>query len=108
MADLVQYLGLQAPVSEITHKLELVYGTMASLIFNAEFYKLQQGNPEKVPVYVTHLEGVLNAVQQEYSMMLSMGKVQRHLRDCLTVAWYHALFVWWPEGNVPSTNDSSL
>ena len=29
-ADLVQYLGLHAPVSHIINKLELVYGTVAS------------------------------------------------------------------------------
>ena len=38
---------------------------------------------KKVPVYVTHLEGALNVVQWEYPMMLSMSKVQKHLRDCL-------------------------
>ena len=30
------------------------------------FYKLQQGRKEKVLVYVTHLEGAVNAVEQEY------------------------------------------
>ena len=30
MADLVQYLGPQASVSEIMSKLELIYGTVAS------------------------------------------------------------------------------
>ena len=52
-------------------------------ILMQNFYKLQQGKMEKVPVYATLLEGVLNAVQQEYPMMLSMGKVQKHLRDHL-------------------------
>ena len=78
----VHYLGLQAPVSEIINKLELIYGTLASFnILMQNFYKLQQGKTEKVLVYVTHLEGALNTVQQEYPMMLSMGKVQKHLRD---------------------------
>ena len=39
---------------------------------------------EKVPVYITQLDGMLNAVQQEYHNMLSMGEVQKHLRDCLS------------------------
>ena len=46
------------------------------------FYKLQQGKTEKVTVYVIQLEGALNAFQQEYPMMLSISKVQKHLRDC--------------------------
>ena len=39
-ADLVQYLGLQALVSEIINKLELVYGTVASFdILMQNIYK---------------------------------------------------------------------
>ena len=82
MAELVQYLGPQAPVSEILNKLELIHGTVASFdILMQNFYKLTQGKTEKVPVYVTFLEGVLNVVQQEYPTMLSVSKVQQHLRD---------------------------
>ena len=33
-------------------------------------------------VYMTQLEGALNAVQQEHPNMLSMGKFQKHLQDC--------------------------
>ena len=62
-----------ASVSEILNKLELVYGTIASSdILMQKFYKLYQGKMEKVPVYVTQFEGVLNAVQQEYPNMLSI------------------------------------
>ena len=56
------------------------------------FYKLQQGKTEKVSVYVAHLEGVLYVVQQEYAMILSMGKVQKHLRDHL----FHGLHKQFP------------
>ena len=43
-ADLVQYLGLQAIVSEIINKLELVYGNVASFdIWMQIFYKWQTG-----------------------------------------------------------------
>ena len=70
-------------MAEILHKLELVYGTMASFnILMQKFYKEQWGKTGKVPGYVTHKEGVLNAAQQEYAMMLSMTEVQKHLRDC--------------------------
>ena len=46
-------------------------------------YKLQQGKTEEVMLYVTQLEGALNAVQQECPLMLSMRDVQKHLRDHL-------------------------
>ena len=76
MVNLVQYLGLHAPVSYIINKLELVYGTIASFdILMQNFYKLQQGRMERVPVYMTQSEGELNVVQQEYPNMLHMGKV---------------------------------
>ena len=39
------------------------------------FYNLQQGKMEKVTLYVSLLEGALNAVQQEYLMMLSASEV---------------------------------
>ena len=69
--DLVWYLDLQALVSEIINKLELVYGTMASFdILMQTFYRLQQGKIEKVPLYVTWLEEALNVVQQEYPTIL--------------------------------------
>ena len=81
-ADLVQYLGLQALVSEIINKLELVYDTMASFdILIQNLYNLQQGKSEKVTLYVTQLEWALNVVQQEYLIMLSASEVQQHLRD---------------------------
>ena len=41
-------------------------------------YKLQQGKTKKVRVYVTQLEGALNALQQEYSMMLSISEVHKY------------------------------
>ena len=76
-ATLVQYLGLQALVSEIINKLELTYGTMASFdILMQKFYKLQQDKAEKVTFFVTCLEGALDVVQQEYPMMLSASQVQ--------------------------------
>ena len=84
MADLVWYLGLEALVAEIINKLELVYGIVASFdILMQIIYKLQQGKTEKVMLYVTQLEGVLNEVQQDYSKKLGVSKVQKHLRDGL-------------------------
>ena len=40
------------------------YGTVASFnILMQNFYKLQQVRMERVSAFITHLEGVLNAVQ---------------------------------------------
>ena len=47
-----------------------MYGTTASFdILIQNFYKLQQWRTEMVPVYMTLLEGELNAVQQEHPNM---------------------------------------
>ena len=71
-------------MAEIINKLELVYGTVASFdIWMKKNYKLQQNQLEKVTLYVTQLEGALNAVQHEYPLMLSASEVQQHLRECL-------------------------
>ena len=87
-ADLVWYLGLQAPVAEIINKLEFAYGTLAYFdILMQNIYKLQQGKMENV----TLLEGALDVVQQEYPIMLSVSDVQEHLRDCL----FHGLQLSW-------------
>ena len=82
--DLVQYLGPQVLLEEIINKLELVHGTVASFdILMQIFYKLQQGEMDKVTLYVTQLEGALNVVWQEYVTMLSAWEMQQHLRDYL-------------------------
>ena len=71
-------------MAEIINKLELLYGTVTSFdILVQNIYKLLQGKMEKVTLYVAQLEGALNAIQQEYLMMLSAGEVQQHLRDNL-------------------------
>ena len=48
VANFVLYLGLQALVSEIINKVELIYGAMASFdTLMQNFYKLLQGKTEK-------------------------------------------------------------
>ena len=54
-------------------------------------YKFQQGKTEKVTLYVTWVEGALNAVQQEYPMMLSASEVQQHFRDHLFYGLHNQL-----------------
>ena len=42
------------------------------------FNMLNNVREKKVMLYVTQLEGVLNAVQQEYPIMLSQSEAQKH------------------------------
>ena len=84
MADQVQHLDAQAPVPGIINKLELVYGTIASFDILMQNFINYKGKTEKVMLYVTQLEGALNAVQQEYLMMLTASEVQKNLKDCLS------------------------
>ena len=76
---LVQYLGPYAQVSQMVDKFELVYNTMASFnILMQYFYRLQQVKTERVPAYVTHMEGALSTIQKDYPYMLSPAELQNH------------------------------
>ena len=107
-ADLVWYLGLQAPVSEIINKLELVYGTMTSFnILMQNFYKLQKGKTEEVAVYVIKLEegtecsstGMPYNVEHEWGSKTLKGSPRWWALQA--AVWFHALLVCLYENNVP-------
>ena len=58
------YMGPTASIREILQKLMVIFGTVA--LFNVlmqNFYKVTQGNNEKVPSFTTRLEGTLNQIQ---------------------------------------------
>ena len=62
VADMACYMGSTAGVSKILEKLSIIFGTVAS--FDAlmqNFYKISQGK-EKVPSFMTKLEGTLNQI----------------------------------------------
>ena len=62
-ADMAHYMGPTAGVSKILVKLSVIFGTVASFnVLMQNFYKISQGN-EKVPSFVTKLEGTLNQIQ---------------------------------------------
>ena len=66
----------------------MVYSIVVSFdILMQNFYKLQQGKTEKVTLYVTKFKWALNAIWQEYLMMLSASDVQDHLRDHLFMGY---------------------
>ena len=62
-ADMAWYMGPTASVTEILQKLMVIFGTVASFdVLMQNFYKVTQGNHEKVPSFATRLEGTLNQV----------------------------------------------
>ena len=62
-ADMACYMGPTASVSEILEKLSVIFSTVASFdMLMQNFYKISQGGNEKVPSFVTRLEGTLNQI----------------------------------------------
>ena len=62
--DMVCYMGPTASVSEILEKLSVIFGMVASFdMLMQNFYKITQGGSEKVPSFVTRLEGTLNQIR---------------------------------------------
>ena len=50
MADIAQYMGPTASLTHTLQKLAVIFGTVASFdILMQNFYKVTQGNNEKVP-----------------------------------------------------------
>ena len=83
-ADMAQYMGPTASVSKILQNLTVIFGTVA--LFNVlmqTFYKVTQGNHEKVPSFTTRLEGTLNQFRLKCPRMIADHKVVCHLKDRL-------------------------
>ena len=58
VADTARYMGPTPCVSDILQKLMVILGTVASFdVLRQNFYKVTQGNHEKVPSFATRLEG---------------------------------------------------
>ena len=63
-ADMDRYMGSTTSVDHILCKLSVIFGTVASFdVLMQSFYKVSQGNNEKVPSFATRLEGTLNQIQ---------------------------------------------
>ena len=59
VADMAQYMGPTASVREILQKLTVIFRTVASFdVLMQNFYKVTQGNNEKVLSFATRLEGI--------------------------------------------------
>ena len=82
--DMAQYMGSTTSMAHILQKLTIIFGTMAS--FDAlmqNFYKVTQGNHEKVPSFATRIERMLNQIRLQCPGRVTDLKVQQHLKDCL-------------------------
>ena len=63
-ADMAWYMGPTAGVSDILDKLTVIFRTVASFdVLMQTFYKITQGNNEKVPSFAMRLEGTLNQIR---------------------------------------------
>ena len=59
-ADMDRYMGPTTSVAHILQKLTIIFVTVASFdILMQTFYKVMQGNHEKVPSFAMRLEGTL-------------------------------------------------
>ena len=84
MADRAQYMGPTTSVAHILQKLTVIFGTVVSFnVLMQNFYIVTQGNHEKVPSFVTRLEGTLNQIRLQCPGRMTELEVQQHLKDCL-------------------------
>ena len=82
VADMAWYMGSTASVSEILQKLTVIFGTMA--LFDVpmqNFYKVTQGNHEKVSCFTTRLEGTLNQIRLKCPRRIVDHEVACHLKE---------------------------
>ena len=83
VADMARYMGPTASVSKILKKLLVIFGTVMSFdVLMQNFYKISQGN-EKVPSFVTKLEGTLSQIRIQCPGRIANCEVQGHLEDQL-------------------------
>ena len=83
-ADMARYMGPTTNVSNILQKLIVIFGKVASFdVLMQYFYKVTQGNHEKVPSFATRLEGTLKQIRLKCPQWIVDCKVTWHLKDCL-------------------------
>ena len=78
------YMGPTTSVVHILWKLSVILGTVASFdVLMQNFYKVTQGNNEKVPSFAIRLEGTLNQIQLQCPRRMIDLEAHQHLKDCL-------------------------
>ena len=84
VADMARYMGPTASVSDILDKLSVIFGTVASFdVLMQNFYKITQGNNEKVPSFTMRLEGTLNQIRLRCPRQITDHEVPWHLKEWL-------------------------
>ena len=84
VADMAQYMGPTASVTEILQKLTVIFSTVTLFdVLMQNVYKVTQGNHEKVPSFATRLEGTLNQIQLKCPGRIVDCEVACHLIDRL-------------------------
>ena len=82
--DMARYMGPTTSIAHILQKLSVIFGTVTSFnILMKNFYKVTQGNTEKVPSFVTWLEGTLNQIQLQCLRRMRDLEAQKNLKDHL-------------------------
>ena len=81
---MARYMGPTTSVAHILQTLTVIFGIIASFdILMQTFYKVTQGNHEKVPSFTTRLEGTLNQIRLQCPRIITDQEVQQHLKDDL-------------------------
>ena len=84
VADMAWYMGPTTSVVHILQKLSVIFGIVASFdVWMQTFYKVTQGNNEKVPSFTMRLERTLNQIQLQYTRRRMDLEAQQHLKDFL-------------------------
>ena len=99
-----------ASITHILQKLFIIFGMVACFnVLMQYFYQVAQGNNEKVPSFVTWLEGTLNWIQLQCLRGMTDLQVQHHLKDCLFHGIHKAIHdsVWYLY-STPGTSYSQL
>ena len=79
---MAQYMGPTASVREILQKLMVTFGTVDSFdVLMQNFYKVTQGNNEKVLSFATRMEGTLNQIWLKCPGRIADHEVECHLKD---------------------------
>ena len=83
-ADMAQYMGPTTSMAHILQKLTIIFSTVASFdILMQNFYKVTQGNHEKVPSFTTRLEGTLKQIRLQCPGRVTDLEVKQHLKGHL-------------------------
>ena len=78
------YMGPTVNVREILQNFMVIFGTVASFdVLMQNFYKVTQGNNEKMPSFATRLKGTLYQIWLKCSGRIADCKVACHLKDQL-------------------------